>query len=71
MLELRISLKKYVCVCLCVYIPFPSCSAVKKLLSMQEMYVQSLGQEDSLEKEMAINSSTLAWEMRSVVSFSP
>ena len=29
---------------------------------MQEMQVQSLGQEDSLEKEMATCSSILAWE---------
>jgi len=30
---------------------------------MQEMWVQSLGQEDPLEKEMAIHSSILAWEI--------
>ena len=30
---------------------------------MQEIQVQSLGQEDTLEKEMAIHSSTLAWEI--------
>ena len=30
---------------------------------MQEMCVQSLGQEDSLEKEMATHSSILAWEI--------
>ena len=30
---------------------------------MQEMRVQSLGQEDSLEKEMAMHSSILAWEI--------
>ena len=29
---------------------------------MQETYVQSLGQEDPLEKEMATHSSILAWE---------
>ena len=29
---------------------------------MQEMWVQSLGQEDLLEKEMATYSSILAWE---------
>ena len=32
-------------------------------LPMQETQVQSLGQEDSLEKEMAINSSILAWRI--------
>ena len=29
----------------------------------QEMQVQSLGLEDTLEKEMATHSSTLAWKM--------
>ena len=35
---------------------------VKHLPTMQETRVQSLGQEDSLEKGMATHSSTLAWE---------
>ena len=35
---------------------------VKNPPAMQEIWVQSLGQEDSLEKEMAIHSSILAWE---------
>ena len=30
---------------------------------MQEMLVQSLGWEDPLEKEIATNSSTLAWKI--------
>ena len=30
---------------------------------MQETWVQSLGQEDTLEKEMATHSSILAWEI--------
>ena len=30
---------------------------------MQEMRVQSLGQEDPLEKNMATHSNTLAWEI--------
>ena len=30
---------------------------------MQETWVPSLGQEDPLEKEMAIHSSTLAWRI--------
>ena len=30
---------------------------------MQETQVQSLGQEDPLEKEMATHSSILAWEI--------
>ena len=36
---------------------------VKNLSAMQETWVQSLGQEDSLEKEMATHSSMLAWEI--------
>ena len=35
-------------------------SAVKNLPEMQETWVRSLGQEDTLEKEMAIHSSILA-----------
>jgi len=42
---------------------FPVGSAVKICLSMQETRVQSLGCEDPLEKEMATNSSILAWEI--------
>ena len=34
---------------------------VKRLPTMQEIRVRSLGQEDPLEKEMATHSSTLAW----------
>ena len=36
---------------------------VKDLPAMQETQVQSLGQEDHLEKEMATHSSILAWEI--------
>ena len=36
---------------------------VKKLPTMQETQVRSLGQEDPLEKEMATHSSTLAWKI--------
>ena len=32
-------------------------------LPTQETWVQSLGREDPLEKEMATHSSTLAWEI--------
>ena len=35
---------------------------VNNLLAMQESWVQSLGQEDSLEEEMTAHSSILAWE---------
>ena len=36
---------------------------VKHLPAKQETQVQSLGQEDLLEKEMATHSSTLAWKI--------
>ena len=36
---------------------------VKNLLAVQETLVQSLGQEDPLEKEMATHSNTLAWKI--------
>ena len=36
---------------------------IKRLPTMQETRVQSLGQEDPLEKEMAMHSSTLAWKI--------
>ena len=36
---------------------------VKSPPAMQETWVWSLGQEDPLEKEMAIHSSILAWEI--------
>jgi len=36
---------------------------VKHLPTVQETWVQSLGQEDPLEKEMATHSSILAWKI--------
>ena len=36
---------------------------VKRLSTMQETWVRSLGWEDPLEKEMATHSSTLAWKI--------
>ena len=43
---------------------FPGGSAVERiLLHIEEMWVQCLGQEDCLEKEMAIHSSILAWKI--------
>ena len=36
---------------------------VKHLPTMRETWVQSLSQEDPLEKEMATHSSILAWEI--------
>ena len=46
---------------------------VKNLPAMQEAWVPSLGWEDSLEKEMATQASTLAWKIqrkRSPVGYS-
>ena len=42
---------------------FPGGSEVKNLPAMQEVWVQSLGQEDPLEKEMATHSNILAQEI--------
>ena len=46
---------------------FPSGASDKEtrlpMQEMQEMQVQSLGQRDLLEEEMAIHSSTLAWRI--------
>ena len=36
---------------------------VKRLSTMQETWVRSLGREDLLEKEMAIHSSIFAWKI--------
>ena len=47
---------------------------VKNLPAMQETWVQSLGWEDFLEKEMETHSSILAWKipwMEELVSYSP
>ena len=47
---------------------------VKRLPTMRETGVQSLGWEDLLEKEMATHSSILAWKIhgqRSLVNYSP
>ena len=42
---------------------FPVAQMVKNLPAMQEIWVQSLGREDPLEKEMATHSSMLAWRI--------
>ena len=42
---------------------FPGDSVVKNHLPMQEMWVQSLGQKDSLEKGMATHSNILDWRI--------
>ena len=47
---------------MCMCWDFPGGSDVKRLSTMRETRVRSLGQEDPLEKEMAIHSSTIAWK---------
>ena len=42
---------------------FPGGSVVKNLPVMQEMQVRFLGWEDPPEKEMATDTSILAWEI--------
>ena len=37
---------------------------VKRLSTMREIQVRTLGQEDPLEKEMATRPSTIAWKIR-------
>ena len=46
-----------------VLLVFPVGLVVKNPPVMQEMQVRSLGQEDSLEKEMATHSSMLVWRI--------
>ena len=43
--------------------PILAAQTVKRLSTVQETWVRSLGQEDPLEKEMAIHSSTIAWKI--------
>ena len=53
---------------------FPSGSVVKNPPAMQETWLQSLGREDPLEKEMAAHSSILDGKsngQRSLESYSP
>ena len=63
------SLKNSISLCPASFrIPRPNMSSlvaqtVKHLSTMQETWVRSLGREDSLEKEMATHSSTLAWKI--------
>ena len=45
------------------HIAFPGNSVVKNLPAVQETQIQSLGQEDPLEKGMATHSSILAWKI--------
>ena len=46
-----------------IYIGFPRDSVKRFYVPIQEMLVQSLGQEDPLEEGMANHSSVLAWRI--------
>ena len=48
---------------LCLILTSLVAQTVKRLPTMREAWVWSLGWEDSLEKEMAAHSSTLAWKI--------
>ena len=48
--------------CVCVWTSLVA-QTVKRLSTMRETWVRSLGWEDPLEKEMAIHSSTIAWKI--------
>ena len=69
----------YVCVCIYIhtyiyYMTSLVAQMAKHLPTMQETWVQSLGWEDFLEKEMETHSSILAWKipwMEELVSYSP
>ena len=51
----------FICSSMCM--GFPGGSVVKTCLPRQETRVQSLIQEDPLEKELVTHSSILAWEI--------
>ena len=72
----------YVCVCVCVifyfeythtpmYIGFPGGSVIKNLPANAGDTVQSLGQEDPVEKEMAVFLPGQSYGWRSLVGYSP
>ena len=46
-----------------IMLGFPVAQTVKNLPAMQRTQVQSLGQEDPMEKGMATHSSILAWRI--------
>ena len=46
-----------------LFLGFPRSSVSKETAAVQETQVQSLGQENPLEKEMAAHCSILAWRI--------
>ena len=53
----------WICYMLATVCGFSGGSVVKNLHVLQETWVQSLGQKDPLEEEMATYSSILAWQI--------
>ena len=51
------------CLMIIVVLTSPVTQTIKPLPTMRETWVQSLGWEDLLEKEMATHSSILAWKI--------
>ena len=56
-------MRKYLCSRLRLILASLLGQSVKNLPAMQETWVQFLGWEDALEKEMATHSSILAWKI--------
>ena len=50
-------------VCMYLYRTSLVAQTVKRLSTMRDTWVRSLGREDPLKKEMAIHSSTIAWKI--------
>ena len=57
--KIHIYIYTHVCICHCSLVA----QLVKSLSAIQETWVQSLGWEDPLEKEVATHSSILAWRI--------
>ena len=53
----------FMCVFINIYVGLPMAQMVKNLPVMQETRVQSLSQQDPLEKGMAAHSRILAWRI--------
>ena len=53
----------YMCVFVNIYVGLPMAQMVKNLPAMQETGVQSLGQQDPLEKGIAAHSRILTWRV--------
>ena len=60
MMKVKLRQVKYL-INLEAFVPSLVAQKVKHLPAIRETWVQSLGQEDPLEKELATHSSTLAW----------